>query len=174
MVVTELDSFFQRFHQLWNAGLNAHVNLDAHAGNACVNLHHQLGHHPVPTFVPGWSCICRREKRAAARKNAEEASKAAKILKQNANKTKKAETKGDSTVEIVINEETDEKVTMEPKAVQVQDAIINDKEYNSKVLKVQKCVKKMCEVQINEHNVDIDELRQIVYEYFEKKTDVIV
>ena len=63
---------------------------------------------------------------------------------------------------------------MEAKAAQVQDAIIDDKEYNSKVMKVHECVKQICEVQIfPEHNVDIIELRNTVKEYFEKKTDVI-
>ena len=168
MVVTELDSFVQKFHQLWNAGLNAHLNLDAHAGNAWVSLHLQLGHapgplhhhQPVPTFVPGGARIRRREKRAAARKNAEEL---------NAKETKKAETVEIETDEIVINEETTEKAT-----AHVQDAIIDDKEYNNKVMKVQECVKKICEVQIfPEHNADINELRNTVKEYFEKKTDVI-
>ena len=41
-------------------------------------------------------------------------------------------------------------------------------------MKVQKCVKKICEVQIfHELNADINELITTVCEYFEKKTDVI-
>ena len=188
MVVTELDSFVRKFHQLWNTGLNAHLNLDAHAGNAWVSLHLQLGHapgplhhhQPVPTFVPGGARIRWREKRAAARKSAEEATKAAENLELNAKETKKAEDISKTETveiekdEIVINKETTEKVNMEAKAAQVQDAIIDDKEYNSKVMKVHECVKQICEVQIfPEHNVDIIELRNTVKEYFEKKTDVI-
>ena len=143
MLVTELDSFVQKFHQLWNAGLNAHLELDAHAGNAWVSLHLQLGHapgplhpRPAPTLVPGGARIRRREKRAAARKQAEEAKKAAEQnektseIAEKAKDMSKTENREDSTVN-VINEETTEKV--EAKAVQVQDAIIDDKEYTSKV-----------------------------------------
>ena len=36
MFVTELDSFVYKFHQLWNAGHSAHLDLDTH-GLACVS-----------------------------------------------------------------------------------------------------------------------------------------
>ena len=48
MVVTELDSFVQKFHQLWKAGLTAHLDLDTHAGHAWVGLRAQLGRVPGP------------------------------------------------------------------------------------------------------------------------------
>ena len=32
MVVTELDSFMQKFHQLWSAGISAHLDLETQAG----------------------------------------------------------------------------------------------------------------------------------------------
>ena len=38
----------QKFHQLWKAGLNAHLDLDTHAGIAWVGLRVQLGHVPGP------------------------------------------------------------------------------------------------------------------------------
>ena len=88
MVVTELDSFVQKFHQLWRAGLNAHLDLDTHAGNAWVGLRVQLGRVPGPPhhqFPPTFykkkqdspSRQRRRDRRAAARNaNAEEAEKA--------------------------------------------------------------------------------------------------
>ena len=44
MAVTEVDSFVRKFHQLWKAGLTAHLDLDTHAGNAWVGLRVQLGH----------------------------------------------------------------------------------------------------------------------------------
>ena len=81
MVVTELDTFVQKFHQLWNAGLNAHLNLDTHAGSAWVSLHVQLGHlpgpphlQPHPPFYPVAKKVAspsrqrRQDRRAAARK----------------------------------------------------------------------------------------------------------
>ena len=47
--MTELDSFVQKFHQLWSAGHSAHLDLDTHAGIACVGLRVQLGHPLHPT-----------------------------------------------------------------------------------------------------------------------------
>ena len=49
MSTAELDTFVQKFHQLWNAGLNAHLDLDCHAGVAWVGLRLQLGHPPGPS-----------------------------------------------------------------------------------------------------------------------------
>ena len=43
MFVTELDNFVRKFHQLWNDGLTAHLDLDTHAGTAWVGLRVQLG-----------------------------------------------------------------------------------------------------------------------------------
>ena len=48
MYVTELDRFVFKFHQLWKAGLTAHLDVDAHAGKAWVGLRVQLGHVPGP------------------------------------------------------------------------------------------------------------------------------
>ena len=31
MLVTELETFVQKFHQLWKAGLSAHLDLESHA-----------------------------------------------------------------------------------------------------------------------------------------------
>ena len=47
MVVKEIDSFIQKFHQLWSAGVSAHLDLDTHAGEAWVGLRVQLGHGPA-------------------------------------------------------------------------------------------------------------------------------
>jgi hypothetical protein len=48
MIVTELDTFVRKFHQLWSNGLTAHLDLDTHAGNAWVGLRVQLGQVPGP------------------------------------------------------------------------------------------------------------------------------
>ena len=79
---TELESFIQKFHQLWNAGFSAHLDLDCHAGVASVGLRLQLGHPPPPgpydhrvysppphrkSFSPSYRR--RRERRIASRLN---------------------------------------------------------------------------------------------------------
>ena len=48
MPQTELDSFVQKFHQLWNNGYNAQLDLDTNAGQAYVGLREQLGHVQSP------------------------------------------------------------------------------------------------------------------------------
>ena len=48
MYVTELDSFIRKFHQLWRAGFTAHLDIDAHAGQAWVGIRAQLGPAPGP------------------------------------------------------------------------------------------------------------------------------
>ena len=78
MATTEVDTFVRKFHQLWKAGLTAHLDLDTHAGNAWVGLRVQLGHvpgplhqqvHPHQVRKVSPSRLRRRERRLAAREN---------------------------------------------------------------------------------------------------------
>ena len=48
MCITELDTFVKKFHQLWNDGVTAHLDLDTHAGDAWVGLRVRLGQVPGP------------------------------------------------------------------------------------------------------------------------------
>ena len=52
MAVRELDTFVQKFKQLWYSGLTAHLDLDTHAGQAWVGLRARLGHAPGPLHIP--------------------------------------------------------------------------------------------------------------------------
>jgi hypothetical protein len=76
----ELDSFVQKFKQLWHLGVNAHLDAHTHAGQAWVSLHVQLGQAPGPLQHPPHrqqvspSRQRRKARRAAERKKtAEEA-----------------------------------------------------------------------------------------------------
>ena len=42
MVDTEIDFFVKKFKQLWRAGYGAHLDIDAHAGQAWVGLRVRL------------------------------------------------------------------------------------------------------------------------------------
>ena len=44
--ITELDTFVQKFKQLWKSGLQAHLDLDSNAGQAWVGLRLHLGDDP--------------------------------------------------------------------------------------------------------------------------------
>ena len=77
MAAPELNAFIWKFHQLWQAGLTAHLDVDTHAGNAWVGLRVQLGHYvpgpihrhvnPPPSFSQSSSRQRRRARRMAAR-----------------------------------------------------------------------------------------------------------
>jgi hypothetical protein len=84
MDITEVDSFIQKFKQLWKSGYSAHLDLDTHSGKAWVGLRVRLGHVPGPFHHQvqqprtrtrdSPSRQRRRARRAAARKeNAKEA-----------------------------------------------------------------------------------------------------
>ena len=45
---SELDSFFLKLKHLWHSGVNAHLDVNTHAGHAWVHLHVQLGQAPGP------------------------------------------------------------------------------------------------------------------------------
>jgi hypothetical protein len=131
MFVTELDTFVQKFQQLWNAGLTAHLDLDTRDGYAWVSLHLQLGHvpgplHPQPVHVPGGARLRRKQKRSAARKQAEEAAKTA-----------------DKAVKSGKAEEAPKKVTID-----IIDEFCDDKAYDSNVetslMKNENLIKEVC------------------------------
>ena len=79
MSVQEINSFVQKFHQLWNDGFSAHLDMDTHAGEAWVGLRVQLGHlhhHLQPSFSK--DSPSRRRRRA--RREAELNSKTEEVL----------------------------------------------------------------------------------------------
>ena len=102
MFHSELNNFVVKFHQLWQAGFNAHLNVDSHAGYAWCGLRVDLGPAPAPPRHPQQHQVRpggrrhapsyrrRLEARAAARaaKEAEEASAAE--AAEEATKAKKA------------------------------------------------------------------------------------
>ena len=52
MVISELESFVEKFKQLWHSGLTAHLDVDTHAGEAWVDLRLSLGPAPGPPYQP--------------------------------------------------------------------------------------------------------------------------
>ena len=47
MHVSEVDTFIEKFKHLWQSGLDAHLDLETHAGQAWVGLRLRLGHAPL-------------------------------------------------------------------------------------------------------------------------------
>ena len=48
MSISELDSFILKFKSLWYSGIDAHLDVETHAGQAWVGLRVGLGHQPGP------------------------------------------------------------------------------------------------------------------------------
>ena len=72
--MTEAVQLFFKFQQLWQAGKDARLSMESHAGEAWINLHVYLPTPPQPPRnyrqqkrQPGPSRLRRRERRAAAR-----------------------------------------------------------------------------------------------------------
>ena len=71
----EIDTFISKFKQLWQSGLDAHLDLDTRAGQAWVGLRVQLGQAPGPLHQQNFhqpprnspSRQLRRARRAAER-----------------------------------------------------------------------------------------------------------
>ena len=111
MVVTELDSFVQKFHQLWRAGLNAHLDLDTHAGNAWVGLRVQLGHVPGPLHHQAPHTFSKKSQDSPSRQRRRE--RRAAVRNAKAEKAKKTDTEIVSGPADEVNEETLDKQSAE-------------------------------------------------------------
>ena len=132
MDATEVDSFVQKFKNLWKSGFSAHLDLDTHSGQAWVGLRVRLGHHhqvqqPRKTRN-GPSRQRRRARRADARKenvedveNTSEAEEAmvtidAEEAKENSEPVAEeatSESIEDKVVEIVAEDATADEATRE-------------------------------------------------------------
>ena len=109
MFVSELDTFVEKFKTLWKKGYEAHLDIDAKAGQAWVGLRVRLGHdpgpphHPYPPFQArsknnSPSRQRRRDRRAAERQQLAE----------------QAQVAGNHVTEVVVEESTaDENVEAE-------------------------------------------------------------
>ena len=82
MVAHQVDSFVQKFRELWASGLSAHLDLDCGGGEAWVGLRLRLGRHRVggaqradrdDRHRRGASYARRLERRAAVRTAAAQA-----------------------------------------------------------------------------------------------------
>ena len=71
----QLTNFLAKFRNEWQAGTDARLVIECHAGQAWIHLHQPLGYHPSPPYKhhprrPGPSRLRRRARRAEAREAA--------------------------------------------------------------------------------------------------------
>ena len=202
-VDVEIDSFVGKFRQLWRAGLDVHLDLNAHAGNAWVGIKLNLGQ-PKSTqqqceilkkrYSP--SRIRRRERRAASRQdNNLTDTESVDILNKDGNKSKEIgkSSSSDSNQMAVVAEEanieptenlvTEEVFTTEDLPVRNSDAkevIIDSKDEAQTVSSEQNCVSpdtsENIEVQVKcvaEDDVQIDTGSNDVAEFKQPAVAVI-
>ena len=126
----QLNSFVSKFLNLWQSGCDASLHVETHAGKAKIHLQVGLGQAPPPPSappphhgrVPGPSRKRRTQRRALARKEAEEAK-----AKADAEKAEQEADKANKTAEEAVNSEDAVKATTEVvTAVNAKENEVND------------------------------------------------
>ena len=127
MHVTEVSSFVQKFHQFWNSGLTAHLDLDCNNGVAWVGLRVQLGHHPGPSH-PHQETSSQNHRKPFSRRRERRAAERAYMNE----KEKNAEKAVTENTEEVSNEENEEvsKENAEEASI-VRSIEYNENEYDT-------------------------------------------
>ena len=138
MALTELDTFVQKFKQLWKSGQDAHLDLESHNGKAWVGLRLQLGDEPGPpqrtSKLPKTKCSPsrdrRRLRRAAERVNGDEAEQAHGDDAEKASESfdEKNEDTEEALQIIVENSETVEEAENVEKDVVKEENVVNNVE----------------------------------------------
>ena len=180
MSAKELNSFVHKFHQLWNAGYSAHLNLDTHAGRAWVGLRVQLGHapghvhhhlhHPFPQPHKKPDSPSRQRRRArraaASHTKAEEAA--------NKETADQAGSKPENIIEEIVNDNDETLIdTAEEANIKISDEVCNDEEYGIEPVSEQKSI---CSVDLYPIKYTLDGLenfRARIEEYFKNRKDTI-
>ena len=146
--MTEVETFVKKFHQLWNDGVTAHLDLDTRGGEAWVGLRVHLGghvpgplHRPVHPFqqqVPRKESPARQRRharRAAARQaHAERATDAgAAEATEVVQETTEEQTAAVNAVDAAV-EDTAKELAVEANVEAVIDEFCSNVEYNENIL----------------------------------------
>ena len=124
----EIDSFIRKFRQLWGAGMDAHLDLETHAGSAWIGLKLNLGE-LTPKLENEFqlkraspSRLRRRERRAASFKQQD--------TKKNMNR--------DDTEEVVVAEQATSQVATED--IVLEDDVVSQDSHVTDVNTEQVCI----------------------------------
>ena len=136
MFTTELDTFVKKFHQLWNDGVTAHLDLDTRAGDAWVGLRVHLGQVPGPPHRHFYQEDPRKESPSRQRRRAQRAasrqSNIEKVAEMQANVVEQATA---SDISENVAEEVAKEVAEEASNDhQVDDELCSNVEYNENIL----------------------------------------
>ena len=138
MFTTELDTFVKKFHQLWNDGVTAHLDLDTRAGDAWVGLRVHLGQIPGPPHRNFYQEVPRKEspsrRRRRARRAATRQSNIENVAEMQDNVVEQT-TDTNTSVSENVAEEVAEVVAEEASYVhQVNDELCSNVEYDENKL----------------------------------------
>ena len=145
MFITELDTFVKKFHQLWNDGITAHLNLDTHAGYAWVGLCVRLGHVPGPLHGQSRSfhqedprkeshSRQRRRARRSAAKQARTTKTEAVEVEEVVEEITKEQTVEDNAVDEIAEHAIDDLAVKANHVVEVIDEFCTNEEFNGNFL----------------------------------------
>ena len=142
MFITEFDAFVRKFHQLWNDGVTAHLDLDTHAGDAWVGLRVRLGQVPGPVYHhvhPFTQEVPRREspsrqRRRARRAAARQASGVRATEAEEANEVELDPLNKQVVTDEVVEHTTEEPIDKAKYVDPVIDELCSNAEYNENFL----------------------------------------
>ena len=134
MFTTELDTFVKKFHQLWNDGVTAHLDLDTRGGDAWIGLRVHLGQVPGPPHRQFYQEDPRKEspsrQRRRARRAAARQSNIENVAEMQANVVEQAT---DPDISENVAEEVAKEVAEEASNDhQVDDELCSNVEYDNK------------------------------------------
>ena len=168
MFITELDTFVRKFHQLWNDGVTAHLDMDAQAGNAWVGLRVHLGQVPGPPHGhadPPFSQQTKKEspsrKRRRLRRAAAAAAKAANIV---------VDEPADD-----MDEASEDKHEPKENTKIVESEVTNDSEKKQRADEAPEVEnRRTCTLEFYPEPLEnIDDFRNKVEDYFRQRNDVV-
>ena len=177
----QLNSFIGKFVSLWQAGLDASLELKTFQGKASAHINVGLGQAPFlqktrppqPHHVPSPSRVRRRARREEARRlAAEQAAEAAEGAKMEARQVENvfAEKAGIDEAENVNNSDVVHEV-LDGAHSALNDEICPNDEYQSKL---ENTVKTKCTIQLVPVNQSkIESFRDNVEKYFNQRKDII-
>ena len=146
MFITEVDTFVKKFHQLWNDGISAHLDLDTHAGDAWVGLRVRLGQVSGPIHGQAQSFhqeeVPRKESPSRQRRRARRAAakKASKTITEAVEaevvviETTGEQTAADDAVDEVVEHATDGLAVKANHVDDVLDEFCSNEEFNGNFL----------------------------------------
>ena len=131
MFYAELDSFVHKFKHLWHSGVNAHLDVHTHAGQAWVSLHAHLGQAPSPSYHQVYPSHRRKETPSRQRRRARRAEERKKKAEEAPKKaTENVDTEAAKAIQPLSENDDFENLEKEQQVQVLSDELCPDDIYN--------------------------------------------